>query len=161
MLRINAKVARSYAGRLAVGGLVGLLLGCPLYDDECDRQDDCASGFRCDRFSQRCEPAVIDIGCRRPDQCLTGETCTPDFACRPGSCDFHGCVTGYRCGVVDSAYACVPETSGDAGREDASAPAGMGGSASDSGAAGAGGTGPTDAGQDASGLGDASTDASL
>lgn len=196
MLRINAKVARSYAGRgfsymphelpytdrgrsymarrrsytvrrLTVGGLVGLLLGCPLYDDECDRQDDCASGFRCDRFSQRCEPAVVDIGCRRPDQCLTGETCTPDFSCRPGSCDFHGCVTGYRCGVVDSAYACVPETSGDAGEEDASTPdgtggmGGTGGSAGESGAAAAAGAGPTDAGQDAGGVSDASTDASL
>ena len=78
MLRINAKVARSYSRRaLVVGGLVGLLLGCPLYEDECDSPNDCASGFRCDRFSQRCEPAVDDLGCRRPDECLTGETCTP------------------------------------------------------------------------------------
>lgn len=161
MLRINAKVARSYGGRaLVVGGLVGLLLGCPLYEDECDSPNDCASGFRCDRFSQRCEPAVDDLGCRRPDECLTGETCTPDFTCRPGSCDFHGCVPGYRCGVVDSAYACVAEASGDASAEDA----GMGGAPGDSGAAGAAGEGPTDAGQDvldAGGVGDASADASL
>lgn len=158
MLRINAKVARSYSRRaLVLGGLVGLLLGCPLYDDECDSRDDCARGFRCDRFSQRCEPAVAEIGCRRPEQCLTGETCTPDFACRPGSCDFHGCVTGYRCGVVDSAYACVPEGSGDAGLEDASAPLGGGGAAGDSGA----GESPADAGQDAGGASDASADASL
>ena len=161
MLRINAKVARSYCGRgLVVGGLVGLLLGCPLYDDECESQDDCASGFRCDRFSQRCEPAINDIGCRRPEECLTGETCTPELACRPGSCDFHGCVAGYRCGVVDSAYACVPETGGG-GREDAAAPVGTGGAAGDSGAAGAAGMGPTGAEQDAGGVGDASADASL
>lgn len=161
MLRINAKVARSYSRRaLVVGGLVGLLLGCPLYEDQCDSRDDCASGFRCDRFSQRCEPVIDDVGCRRPEECLAGETCTPDFTCRPGSCDFHGCVTGYRCGVVDSAYACVSEAGGDAGAEDASAPVGNGGAAGDSGAAGTAGVGPTDAGQDG-GLGDASADASL
>jgi hypothetical protein len=83
------------------------LYGCPLYSDDCDAQNDCASGFYCDQFSRQCEPLLEAIGCRTPDECETGETCTPDRVCRPGSCDYHGCVRGYVCGVVDSAHACV------------------------------------------------------
>jgi hypothetical protein len=98
-----------------------ILLGCPLYSDDCDGPSDCASGFYCDQFSQRCQPILDEVGCSRPEQCEPGETCTPDFACRPGSCDYHGCVTGYRCGVVDSAHTCVAITS-DAGPADAAVP---------------------------------------
>lgn len=169
MLRITANVARSYTGRaLKVGAALALLLGCPLYADECDSPNDCGQGFRCDRFSQRCEPAVDQIGCRRPDECLTGETCTPSFACRPGSCDFHGCVAGYRCGVVDSAHACVREgaDNADGGLADAASPAaplGSGGDsgAGDSGAAGAPASGAADGGPIDSGLNGAPADASL
>lgn len=163
MLRITAKVARSYGGRaLMVGGALGLLLGCPLYEDGCDSRRDCASGFYCDTFSRRCEPVLEELGCRRPDQCFAGETCTPDFACRPGSCDFHGCITGYRCGVVDSAHTCVLEGA-DASVTDAGS-AGMGGAPNDGGSGGTvtgpADSGATDAGLDA-GAGDASADASL
>ncbi len=103
----------------ALGSGATALLGCPLYSDECDSRNDCASGFYCDQRSQRCAPALEAPTCVRPGQCEAGETCTPDFACRPGSCDFHGCVSGYRCAVVDSAHACVPNVN-DSGSEDAS-----------------------------------------
>lgn len=133
MLRITEKIARH---ALMVGGAMALLLGCPLYEDDCDSRNDCARGFRCDLFSQRCEPILDEPGCRRPDQCAAGETCAPDFVCRPGSCQFHGCVSGYRCDVVDSAHACVLANAAggadaavppDAGNPDASPPAGAGG----------------------------------
>jgi hypothetical protein len=93
------------------------LYGCPLYSDGCDTQNDCASGFYCDQYSMRCEPLLEAIGCRGPDECETGETCTPDRVCRPGSCDYHGCVRGYVCGVVNSAHACV--LAGSSGNSDA------------------------------------------
>jgi hypothetical protein len=125
-----------------------VLIGCPLYSDDCDGANDCASGFYCEQFSQRCQPILDEVGCSRPQQCGSGETCTPDFVCRPGSCDYHGCVTGYRCGVVDSAHACVP-VGGDAGPADA-ATEGAGD------AAPAGDSGPDSAGLDAS-----TSDASL
>ncbi|HWO10467.1 MAG TPA: hypothetical protein VNN80_13340 [Polyangiaceae bacterium] len=90
------------------------LYGCPMYSDECESRDDCAAGFYCEHFSQRCQPIsqVEPVGCTRPDQCTAGETCTPDFACQPGSCDYHGCVSGYVCRVVDSAHTCVAGTGG-------------------------------------------------
>jgi hypothetical protein len=123
-----------------------LLAGCPIYEDECDSRNDCALGYACDRFSRRCVPVSLEPGCRRPDQCEAGETCTPDFTCRPGSCEFHGCVRGYVCGVVDSAHACVLDA--DAAVSDSAAPrpidASMGGS----------GPGPLDASS-----GDAASDA--
>jgi hypothetical protein len=97
------------------------LFGCPLYSDDCDSRSDCASGFYCDRYSQRCELSLEAPSCVRPGQGEAGETCTPDFSCRPGSCDFHGCVNGYRCAVVDSAHACVPAVD-DPGPADASVP---------------------------------------
>jgi hypothetical protein len=134
-------------------GVVTTLIGCPLYSDDCDSQNDCASGFYCDRFSGDCEPILDAIGCVRPSECGAGETCTPDFLCRPGSCDYHGCVRGYRCGVVDFAHTCVP-AGDDIGSEDASVPppADAGGSA-DSGLG-------LDAGSNASmDAGDASIDA--
>ncbi len=96
------------------------LLGCPLYDDDCSGQG-CAAGFACDRFSQRCVAVTGSPSCVRPDQCAAAETCTPDFLCRPGSCDYHGCVSGYICGVVDGAHACVSRAR-DAGSEAMAAP---------------------------------------
>ena len=120
------------------------LYGCPVYSDDCDSQNDCASGFYCDQFSLHCEPLLEAIGCREPDECETGETCTPDRVCRPGSCDYHGCVGGYVCGVVNSAHACVLAGTTDAGavtEADASvAPADAGSDAS---------AAPTDAGSSA------------
>jgi hypothetical protein len=120
------------------------LVGCPMYSDDCDSRDDCATGFYCDRYSQRCQPVAQDepVGCTRPDQCAIGETCTPQLECLPGSCDYHGCASGYICSVVDSVHTCV-SNGGDAGRLD-------------------GGTvdaGPSDAGADAS-VSDAGADAS-
>ncbi|HTV19581.1 MAG TPA: hypothetical protein VMG12_12935 [Polyangiaceae bacterium] len=142
------------AGRalIALCGGATILIGCPLYSDECDSQSDCASGFYCDQFSLRCEAVLDAIGCVRPNQCEVGETCTPDFVCRPGSCDYHGCVRGYRCGVVDFIHTCIPVGSADAGPggDDASSPS--------SGAGGSGGGDALDAGADA---GDAGVDASL
>ena len=92
---------------LLVWGSATALYGCPLYPDDCDGESDCASGFYCDRYSRRCEPAPRAAGCNAPAQCERGETCTPEFVCRPGSCDVHGCVPGYVCSVVDSAHTCV------------------------------------------------------
>src|SRR5688572_22274421 len=92
---------------VALCGSATALAGCPLYDEACDEQDDCGSGFYCEQYSSRCQPVPDAIGCIRPSECAVGETCTPDFVCRPGSCDYHGCVSGYRCSVVDSAHACI------------------------------------------------------
>ncbi len=123
MAKITDKIGRV---ALVAGIATAALLGCPLYEDSCDSRSDCASGYVCDLFSQRCEPVIEAIGCRRPEECYAGETCTPNFVCRPGSCEFHGCVSGYRCGVVESAHACV--FGADAGNGDASvAPADAGG----------------------------------
>ena len=88
--------------------LGGALLGCPLYDKDCSDGPGCALGFTCDRMSQRCVAVVVPPNCTQPQDCAAAETCTPDFECRPGSCDYHGCVSGFVCGVVDGAHACVP-----------------------------------------------------
>jgi hypothetical protein len=111
-------IARIGRATFVLGIGATTLHGCPMYTDECESRDDCAAGFYCERFSQRCQPlsGVEPVGCTRPDHCGPGETCTPDFACRPGSCDYHGCASGYACRVVDGAHTCV------AGSADASAP---------------------------------------
>jgi hypothetical protein len=98
-----------------------LLLGCPLYEEQCDGPSGCATGYYCDQFNLRCQPATRAPACARPDQCGFAETCTPDRVCRPGSCDFHGCTAGYRCGVVDSAHTCVPDA-GNSTAPDAATP---------------------------------------
>jgi hypothetical protein len=118
-----------------------------MYSDDCDSRDDCATGFYCERFSHRCQPLsrVEPVGCTRPDQCDIGETCTANFECLPGSCDYHGCASGYVCRVVDSAHTCVA-TTGDAGASTNDA-----GIRTDA--------GPSDAGADAS-ASDAAADAS-
>ena len=115
-----------FPGIARIGRVVSLLCagatalyGCPVYSDDCDSQNDCASGFYCDQFSLHCEPLLEAIGCRQPDECETGETCTPDRVCRPGSCDYHGCVRGYVCGVVNSTHACVLAGSSVPGGPDA------------------------------------------
>lgn len=113
------RAARTGRALLAWCGAAALLLACPLYSDSCDSRDDCASGFYCDSFSHECEPILDAISCARPSQCEVGETCTPEFVCRPGSCDYHGCVRGYRCDVVDFAHTCVPADD-DTGGPDAS-----------------------------------------
>lgn len=149
MLRIIVKLGRLL---LPCAGATALL-GCPLYPDECDGSRDCASGYYCDSFTNRCERAADALECVRPSQCEPGETCTPERRCRPGSCDFHGCVRGYRCEVVDSAHACVLGVDvSDAGRVDAG-PEGAG--PADAGAPRDAGAEPTDAGGR-----DASVDAS-
>jgi len=90
--------------------LAVLLLGCPLYEEQCDGPSACATGYYCDSFNLRCQPVTSASACTRPEECGFAETCTPELLCRPGSCDFHGCAPGYRCGVVDSAHACMPDT---------------------------------------------------
>lgn len=130
-------------------GATALLCGCPMYSADCDSRDDCAAGFYCDSFSERCEPLsqLEPVGCTRPEQCAFGETCTPNSECRPGSCDYHGCVRGYACSVVDSVHTCVAP--GDAGNN----PGGDAGSSTGPDAGSPGndaGTRPTDAGADAS-----------
>jgi hypothetical protein len=111
------------SGGLLLGGLLlgGLLLGCPLYDGDCS-DSGCAVGFQCERFSRRCVADVVTPSCVRPDQCAAAETCTPDFVCRPGSCDFHGCLGGYACAIVEGAHACVPMGQGAAGAAAMAAP---------------------------------------
>jgi hypothetical protein len=139
--------------------LVGTLLGCPLYDKDCSDGQGCALGFTCDRLSQRCVAIEVPPTCTRPQDCAAAETCTPDFTCRPGSCDFHGCVSGFACGVVDGAHGCVAVVT-DAGAEpmaDAAAPgadAAVPGAPADAGDAGAELGSVTDAG-------DAAVDASF
>jgi hypothetical protein len=113
------RAARAGRALLALCSAATILIGCPLYSDSCDSRNDCASGFYCDQFSHDCEPMLDAISCIRPSQCEVGETCTPELVCRPGSCDFHGCVRGYRCGIVDFAHTCVPADD-DTGSPDAS-----------------------------------------
>jgi hypothetical protein len=149
---IRAATFRAGRALFALCAGATVLIGCPLYSDDCDGRSDCASGFYCDQFSRRCQPVLGEPGCSRPAQCELGETCTPDFVCRPGSCDYHGCVTGYRCGVVDSAHTCVPAMS-DAGPSDAAVPGDAGDASEGS------GDGSLDAGAtDASFAGDAAID---
>jgi hypothetical protein len=145
--------------------LGGALLGCPLYDEDCSDGRGCARGYACDRFSNRCEPVAVPPSCVRPEDCAAAETCTPDFACRPGSCDFHGCVSGFTCGVVDGAHACVASLGDAGGGTDAGAPLsdaavpvapGAPADAGDAGAAVPGAVVPA-----VSDAGDASTDAGL
>jgi hypothetical protein len=95
------------------GATAAALLGCPMYEDHCDDRGDCARGYYCDRFIGRCMPPLRSSECLSPADCGAGETCTPDFVCRPGSCAFHGCVSGHVCSVVDGAHACVA-SDGDA-----------------------------------------------
>jgi hypothetical protein len=112
------RIGVTQIGRAAILLCTGatILVGCPMYSVDCDSRDDCATGFYCDRFSQRCQPISQGepVGCTRPDQCAVGETCTRNFECLPGSCDYHGCASGYICAVVDSAHTCVANM-GDAG----------------------------------------------
>lgn len=149
MIPVLARSGVARIGRATVVLCTGAtaLVGCPMYSDDCDSRDDCATGYYCERFSERCQPLtrVEPVGCTRPDQCDIGETCTAKFECLPGSCDYHGCATGYVCRVVDSAHTCVADI-GDAGA-----------STNDAGALTDAGRG--DAGADAS-LVDASADAS-
>ena len=140
------------------GFSLALLLGCPLYDEDCSSGQDCAEGFSCDGFSQRCVPISTFASCTQPEDCAAAETCTPAFLCQPGSCDYHGCVAGYTCAIIDGAHACVaPGASplGDAGADAGEAalpmPADAGAAISDAAA--------NDAGVDG-GVSDASSDAS-
>lgn len=135
---------RGWRALLALCAGATILIGCPLYSEECDSRNDCASGFYCDQFSRQCTPILDAIGCTRPSQCEVGETCTPDFVCRPGSCDYHGCVRGYRCGVVDFAHTCVSNVDDeeplDASLPPSGADGGGSGDVADGGALDAGGT---------------------
>lgn len=156
-MQANGEGKRSFRGFAAVlGAAVWGLLGCPLYEEQCDSRNDCASGYACDPFSRRCEPVSYQPGCQRPDHCEPAETCTPDFICRPGSCEYHGCVSAYRCAIAGDAHACIPAT------QDASFPPAADASAFDSGADD-GGLAPPAAELDAAPAtpGDAAADASF
>ncbi len=93
--------------RLLCGLPLVLLLGCPLYDEDCSSDKDCAQGFYCEGYGQRCVVLPTLTTCVRPDDCGPSETCAPGGECRPGSCDYHGCVAGYTCSIVDGVHACV------------------------------------------------------
>ena len=108
--------------RLLWGLPIVLLLGCPLYDEDCSGGQECAEGFRCEGYTQRCVPLPTVLACVRPEDCGSSETCTPDAVCRPGSCDYHGCVAGYTCSIVDGVHACV--AAGSTLGQDAGADAG-------------------------------------
>ncbi|HEU4577437.1 MAG TPA: hypothetical protein VFS67_04220 [Polyangiaceae bacterium] len=111
--------------RLLWGLPLTLLLGCPIYDEDCSSGQDCAPGFVCDDYRQRCVAIPGIPSCVRPEQCGLAETCTPDALCQPGSCDYHGCVAGYTCSIVDGVHACVAVASGqDAGPPPGEADAG-------------------------------------
>jgi hypothetical protein len=97
--------------RLLWGLPLVLLLGCPLYDENCSGGQECAAGFRCDDYIERCVPIPTLPTCTAPEQCGASETCAPDGECRPGSCDYHGCVAGYTCSIVDGVHACVATSS--------------------------------------------------
>jgi hypothetical protein len=106
------------------------LAGCPIYpnDDGCVIDSDCTDGFSCDYSSGSCVRADEANVCHAPSDCYPNYTCAADNHCSPGSCRFHGCVTGYSCENDTGRWACVPSgttpDSGtlpiDAGRVDAS-----------------------------------------
>jgi hypothetical protein len=110
-------------GGLALSSVLALMLfGCPIYDDKCSSRNDCASGYQCDSQANRCILVGLPLpGCTSPAQCSAGETCTPDFECRPGSCDVHGCVAGYRCSQPDGVYTCTSTRDASADASDADA----------------------------------------
>ena len=127
----------------AVGVVAGfawsiLLFGCPLYDDDCE--GNCARGYHCEPYSGACVPIAAESMCTSPGQCVAAETCTPEFVCRPGSCTNYGCVSGFQCGVVEGAHACVPQP------DAAAAPANAG-------------LGPADASSGSPSISDAAADA--
>jgi hypothetical protein len=97
-----------------------LVLGCPLYDADCE--GNCARGYECEPYSGDCVPIATEPTasmCTSPGQCAAAETCTPEFVCRPGSCTNYGCVDGFQCGVVDGAHACVVLPDASPGPSDA------------------------------------------
>jgi hypothetical protein len=121
---MRVRISRRVVG--VAGGFVwaAALIGCPLYEDDCT--GNCARGYECEPYSGACVPIGAEPACTRPGQCGAAETCTPEFVCRPGSCTNYGCVSGFQCGVVDGAHACVstPDAApppADAGRGPADA----------------------------------------
>src|SRR5690349_18268414 len=108
--------------RLLLGLPLALLLGCPLYDEDCSGGQECAAGFRCEGYTQRCVPIPTLPTCARPEECGASETCTPAGECRPGSCDYHGCVAGYTCSIVDGAHACVAAGASSMGNDAGTTP---------------------------------------
>jgi hypothetical protein len=155
----QAGPARRWAqrSRWALVFCVGLLAqGCPVYEDYCDSRADCAPGFRCNVYTGDCELASFGPGpaCNAPRDCGPGETCAQSGECLPGSCVFHGCVSGYTCSVVDGLHTCAPRSqTGGPGATDAGEPSGEAADASSSDAAAA------DSTSDASSPADASLDA--
>jgi hypothetical protein len=103
----RVRIWRGAVGTVAGFAWSALLLGCPLYDDDCE--GNCARGYQCEPYSGACIPIVAPSACMTPGQCAAAETCTPEFVCRPGSCTNYGCVSGFQCGVVGGAHACVPQ----------------------------------------------------
>jgi hypothetical protein len=141
------RACRVVSARASLVLLLGLIAqGCPVYEDYCESRADCAAGFRCNVYTGDCELASYGPGpaCAAPGDCGPGETCGERGECQPGSCVFHGCVSGYSCGVVDGLHTCTL----------GSAPGGPG--ATDAGTTDAG---PTDASINEGEL-DASADAS-
>jgi hypothetical protein len=108
--------------RLLWGLSFALLLGCPLYDEDCSGGQDCAAGFACDSYRQRCVPLPTVSSCARPEECGASETCTPDGVCRPGSCDYHGCVAGYTCSIVEGVHTCAASGASATGQDAGTTP---------------------------------------
>jgi hypothetical protein len=137
--------------KLPVGFLLlaGFLVpGCPIYPDggTCHSDDDCGSGYLCDRSLGACYRADGNVGdaCEEPTDCGPNETCGEDRVCVSGDCTFSGCVSGFECDVFEGAWQCV--SIGDSGGS-----SGFGGEGPDSGGAPSGATGGVGSGGVSSG----------
>jgi hypothetical protein len=115
-----------------VGVLAGVLVGCPIYDD-----DDYGTSSDDDCRGSKCDPGP-EPGCEAPSDCGINETCGSDGECHVGDCTLWGCSSGFECTLNDDQTTTCQEpgstsSSGEGG-------AGAGGGAGVGGAGGAGGS---------------------
>jgi hypothetical protein len=104
-----------------VGLLVGMLSGCPIFNDK-----DMGSG-PCDFGSCTSSGQPQQGSCNTPADCATNETCGEDHQCHPGDCTFTTCVSGFICVVgPDQTASCQPGGSSSS----SSSSSGAGGSSS-------------------------------
>lgn len=97
-----------------------VVVGCPVYDDECVDDSGCGRGSVCHLPSRECvseDPDEAPLRCARPSDCNTGDTCDRFGRCRSEACSEVGCVSGYRCEVRDGFEHCMRGGTGGSGGE--------------------------------------------